>query len=171
MAMPAGESGVSQGTNSAVTIREFQPGDEETFRKLNEEWITRHFRLEESDYYLFDHLQEAILEPGGKIFFAVVDGRCVGCCALVRMGDTEFEISKMGVTAACQGMGAGRLLLRAAVESGRALGATRLYLETNHALDAAQRLYASQGFKRIDPSRIKPSPYARADVFMELMLD
>jgi ribosomal protein S18 acetylase RimI-like enzyme len=166
MAMPTGEFGAT----ASVTIREFQPGDEETFRKLNEEWITRHFRLEEKDYYLFNHLQEMILEPGGKIFFAVVEGRCVGCCALVRIGETEFEISKMCVTAACQGLGAGRMVLRAAVESARAMGVTRLYLETNHALEAAQRLYASQGFKRIDPSRIKPSPYARADVYMELLL-
>jgi ribosomal protein S18 acetylase RimI-like enzyme len=167
MAMPAGESGMTP----SVTIREFQPGDEETFRKLNEEWITRHFQLEEKDNYLFDHLQEMILDPGGKIFFAVVEGKCVGCCALVRIGETEFEVSKMGVSAAYQGMGAGRLLLQAAVESGRAIGATSLYLETNHALAAAQRLYASQGFKQIDPSRIKPSPYARADVYMELILD
>jgi ribosomal protein S18 acetylase RimI-like enzyme len=49
-------------------------------------------------------------------------------------------------------------------------GARRFYLETNHALTPAIRLYESVGFKHIDPSRIVPSPYERADVYMELFL-
>jgi hypothetical protein len=42
-------------------------------------------------------------------------------------------------------------------------GARRFYLETNHALTPAIRLYKSVGFKHIDASRIVPSPYERAD--------
>lgn len=167
MPEPAEQSRV----DSRVSIREFEPGDEDAFRTLNEEWITRIFGMEEHDRVLLENVHEEILGPGGKIFFAVLEGKCVGCCALVRKGEREYEVSKMGVTQACQGIGAGRALLRAVVEAGRALGAQRLYLETNHVLAAAQRLYASEGFKPTDPSRIKPSPYARADVFMELMLE
>jgi putative acetyltransferase len=167
MPKPAGQSDV----DSRLRIREFEPGDEEAFRTLNEEWITRIFGMEEHDRVLLENVHEEILGPGGKIFFVVLDGQCVGCCALVRKGEREYEVSKMGVTLACQGMGAGRALLRAVVEAGRAMGARRLCLETNHVLEAAQRLYASEGFKPTDPSRIKPSPYARADVFMEMMLE
>jgi putative acetyltransferase len=50
------------------------------------------------------------------------------------------------------------------------MGARRLYLETNHMLTPAIRLYESMGFKHIDAKRIIPSQYARADVYMELML-
>ena len=153
-----------------VTIREFEPGDEVSFRRLNEEWIERYFRIEPKEALVLENPKSMILDPGGKIFFAVVDGQCVGCCALRRMSDSEFEVAKMAVTAEFQGAGIGRKLLRAVIEGGRASGARRLYLETNHILTPAIRLYESMGFRHLPSERIVPSKYLRADVYMELFL-
>ncbi|HTW60137.1 MAG TPA: GNAT family N-acetyltransferase [Terriglobales bacterium] len=157
--------------SSAVTIREFQPGDESSFRKLNEEWITRYFRIEPKEQEVLADPKGSILDPGGRILFATVGNQCVGCCALRRMSDTEFEVAKMAVTPAFQGAGIGRKVLHSCIEAGRAMGARRLYLETNHTLTPAIRLYESEGFRHIPAERITPSPYARADVYMELFLD
>ncbi|SPF54073.1 GCN5-related N-acetyltransferase [Candidatus Sulfopaludibacter sp. SbA4] len=153
-----------------VTIREFQPGDEVAFRKLNEEWITRYFRLEGKDEQALADPQSSILASGGRIFFANIEDYCVGCCCLLSSGANEFEVAKMAVTASCQGSGIGRKLLHAAIEAARAAGGRRLYLETNHILTPAIRLYESVGFKPVPPERIVPSPYARADVYMEMTL-
>jgi GNAT superfamily N-acetyltransferase len=153
-----------------MQIREFQPGDEAAFRELNEEWITRYFHVEAKDENVFADPQETILACGGKIFFAIQGHRHVGCCALVRMNDCEFEISKMAVTAANQGAGIGRRLLQTAIAAGRAAGARRLYLETNQKLKPAIRLYESLGFKHLPPHRAAASLYERADVFMEMIL-
>ena len=153
-----------------VAIRQFQPTDAAAFRRLNEEWITRYFRIEPKEMPVLNDPQGNILDSGGKIFFATAGERCVGCCALVRIGEQEFEVAKMAVEPAYQRAGIGRKLLAAAIEEGRNAGARRLYLETNHALTPAIRLYESVGFKHIDPSRIVPSPYERADVYMELLL-
>lgn len=49
-------------------------------------------------------------------------------------------------------------------------GATRLYFETNLIIAPAISLYESLGFRHLPPQRVVPSPYARADVFMELEL-
>lgn len=155
---------------SEVTIREFQPGDEACFRKLNEEWIERYFRIEPKEALILADPKGTILDPGGKIFFAVVEDQCVGCCALRRMSKREFEVAKMAVTPAFQGAGIGRKLLRAVIEEGRAMGARRLYLETNHRLTPAIRLYESLGFRHLAPEEIIPSEYKRADVYMELLL-
>ena len=151
-----------------LAIREFQPGDETAFRQLNEEWITRYFRMEEKDMEALLEPQANILRAGGRIFFATLDGRCVGCCALVPTGDGEFEVAKMAVTAACQGAGIGRKLLQATVDAARSMGTRRLYLETNHVLRPAIGLYESIGFRHVAPDH--PTPYARADVFMEMLL-
>jgi putative acetyltransferase len=151
-----------------ITIREFEPGDEAAFRQLNEEWITRYFRIEAKDLEALLDPQANILAPGGRIFFAAIDGECVGCCALVPTGDGEFEVAKMAVTATRQGIGIGRKLLQSTVDAARSMGTRRLYLETNHVLTPAIRLYESIGFRHMAPGHV--SPYARADVFMEIML-
>jgi GNAT superfamily N-acetyltransferase len=151
-----------------AAIREFEPGDEARFRQLNEEWIHRYFRIEAKDEEAIGDPQSSILAPGGRIFFATVDGECVGCCALIRIGPGEFEVAKMAVTPACQGMGIGRKLLEAVVEAARSAGAHRLYLETNHILTPAIRLYESVGFRHL-PAR-HGSPYVRSDVCMEMVL-
>ena len=150
-----------------IAIREFQPGDEAAFRQLNEEWITRYFRIEAKDSEALNHPYSSILEPGGRIFFATVNGECVGTCALVPTEAFEYEVAKMAVTARCQGMGIGRRLLTAVVEAARSAGARRLHLETNHVLTPAIRLYESVGFRQVPPM---PSPYVRSDVSMEMVL-
>ena len=108
-----------------VTIREFEPGDEAAFRRLNEEWIIRYFRLEAKDEEAIADPQRNILASGGRIFFAAIERECVGCCALIPCGAGEFEVAKMAVTAACQGMGIGRKLLEAVVDAARAAGIRR----------------------------------------------
>jgi GNAT superfamily N-acetyltransferase len=154
----------------AVEIREFRPGDEDAFRRLNEEWIVRYFALETKDVEALSHPRETILDRGGRILFAVRDGVAVGCCALVPTGPGAFEVAKMAVTESAQGLGIGRRLLVATVEAARTTGATRLFLETNHVLTPAIQLYESVGFRHIPADRRKASPYARSDVQMELIL-
>ena len=153
-----------------VLIRSFRAGDETDFRMLNEQWISRYFKMEPKDEAALCNPQATIIGPGGAILMAEFGGRCVGCCALLRMSDGGFEVAKMAVSPEHQGSGIGRRLLGATIEVARSLGAPRLYLETNHTLATAIRLYESSGFRHLDPSQVKPSPYDRADVYMELLL-
>jgi GNAT superfamily N-acetyltransferase len=157
-------------TGSEVSVREFRPGDEAAFRQLNEEWITKYFRLEAKDEAIFADPRGSIVGAGGRILLAVDGERAVGCCALLALGAGEFEVAKMAVTPALQGRGVGRLLLERTVAMARAMGARRLYLETNHALEPAIRLYRAVGFAEVPPERAEPSAYERGDVHMEMWL-
>jgi putative acetyltransferase len=152
-----------------VIVRVFHPGDEYAFRRLNEEWITRYFRLEEKDAEVLSN-PKAIIDSGGSILMALAGDVAIGCCALVPMGNGSFEVSKMAVTRSHQGRGIGRRLLTEVVNEARHLGARRLYLETNSTLHPAIRLYESVGFKKISAEGVKPSPYQRADVYMDMRL-
>jgi GNAT superfamily N-acetyltransferase len=151
-----------------VEIREFRPGDEAAFRRLNEEWIVHYFAMEPKDEKLLIDPHGAILARGGRIFFAIRDGIPVGCCALLAAEPGEFELAKMAVTESVRGSGVGRELLEKTIAAACASGATRLFLETNHRLSPAIRLYESVGFRHYIPGH--PSPYARADTFMEMSL-
>jgi putative acetyltransferase len=79
-----------------------------------------------------------------------------------------FEVAKMTVAEAYRGMGIGRKMLAYTISQGNALGAETLYLETNAKLVDAIHLYESLGFRHLSPESVAPSPYSRANVFMEL---
>jgi putative acetyltransferase len=153
---------------AGVEIIDFRPELAPAFQALNEAWITTLFALEPKDRRVLGDPAGEIIAPGGEILFALEAGEAVGCCALIKLADGGFELAKMAVAEPFKGRGVGRALMAAAVAWARAKGAPRLYLETNSALAPALGLYRSFGFREITPA--EPSPYARADVVMELKL-
>ena len=153
----------------AVVIRPFRPGDEAAFRDINIEWIERIFAVEQKDRDVLGNPAKYILDPGGAILLAVEDEIPLGVVALMVMGQGSVELAKMGVTPAAQGKGAGRLLVTAAIAKAREMGMRRIYIETNSRLAPALKLYHDAGFQPL--TETIPSPYARADVQLELLLD
>jgi|SRR5450631_1445753 len=153
-----------------IVVRKFVGGDEEAFRLLNEEWIVPLFGLEDADRRILGDPQTHILSAGGQIYMALDGEKRVGTCALVKMGEGEFEVAKMGVAGEIRGRGIGRLLLEFVVADSREIGAKRLYIESNSSLKGAIHLYESMGFSHLPPGQGHPH-FARGNVFMELRLD
>lgn len=151
-----------------VQLRDFTAADQPVFRQLNEEWIARYFTLEPADLKALDHPEQYILQPGGCILLAEYENRVVGTCALIKVNEHTYELAKMAVTPAVQGQKIGFLLGEATIQRARDLGAQRVYLESNSVLTAALNLYRKLGFQPL--AQAVPSPYARADVQMELLL-
>lgn len=138
------------------------------FARLNYQWIERYFVVEEHDREILDHPLEAIILPGGEVFFAISDGEAVGTCAMVRTNETLYELTKMAVAPASQGKGIANLLMRACIELARDMGADRIFLETNSKLPTAISLYRKFGF--VDTALDPDSQYSRANVRMELAI-
>jgi putative acetyltransferase len=153
-----------------IAFRLYQSGDAEAFRKLNEEWIARCFRLEEQDRIQLGDPEENILRPGGQILMAVAGEERIGCCAVIFVKQGVFEVAKMAVLESYRGHGIGRKLLEYTIAQAKVLGAHTLELASNTKLANAVHLYESVGFRHLPPERVEPSPYARANVFMELHL-
>ena len=157
-----------------ITIRPYAPGDAQAFQDLNLEWLRAFFRVEAKDEATLSDPEGTILAPGGQILLADLDGQTVGCVALVPMPNspvTCYEVAKMAVSPECRGHGVGRRLLEAAIAWAQAQGARRLYLESNARLAPALHLYESAGFRHLPPEARPASPYARADMFMEMLLE
>ena len=156
--------------STEVEIKAFTPQDADAFRILNEEWITTYFGMEEEDHFQLNDPESHILKPGGHIFMAFLNGKPVGCCALIPMKAGVFEFAKMAVAPGFQGRGIGRKILAHTIDEARRWGAKRLFLGSNRKLGSAVHLYESLGFRHLKPEEIPPSPYTRANVFMELDL-
>ena len=150
-----------------IHLRSFKLADAAAFRELNEAWIEKYFGLEEADREVLGNPIGHVIEPGGFIYMACIDGRAVGCCALIPEGAGVYQVAKMAVDEQHRGRGIGRKLLSYVIEQARAAGATLLTLESSNKLASAVHLYESLGFRHLPP---RPSPFVRANVFMELSL-
>lgn len=152
-----------------MRILPFEPRHADAWRDLNTAWISKYFTLEAKDREALNDPVGKILDRGGHILMAEAeDGQVVGCVGLLALPDGGFEVAKMTVSEAARGTGLGRLLMQACIDKAAALGAPRLYLETNSSLAPALGLYRAMGFVDL-PKR--ETPYARADVFMERLIE
>lgn len=151
-----------------IRITPFAASLAPAFAALNRAWIEQFFALEESDWKVLRDPQAAIIDKGGAIFFAVDGDTAVGTVAAIRMQPGVYELAKMAVTPTHQSRGLGEQLGREVISWTRAQQARLLVLETNRKLDGAIRLYERLGF--VHAKRPTPSEYARADVYMELVL-
>lgn len=148
-----------------VRILPWDPALREHFYALNAEWLDKYFYIEQIDHDVLSDPEARIIEPGGAILFAQLDGEIVGTCALLQESPGVYELTKMAVTERVQGMGIGRALLAEAIATFKRRKGRRLFLESNSRLGNAVRLYAGMGFER-QPGRRPDSHYSRSDVYM-----
>ncbi len=138
------------------------------FKEINQQWISSMFQMEPKDERVLDNPQSAILDGGGLILFVELTGvGIVGTCALLKTGQDEYELTKMGVLESARGQNAGKFLLQAIIEKAKALGSERLYLLTNKACASAIHLYETHGFEHSEQiMRQFGGEYSRCDVAM-----
>ncbi|MFN0276155.1 MAG: GNAT family N-acetyltransferase [Chitinophagales bacterium] len=153
--------------HNEVKILDFKPEYAKHFYALNHAWIKKYFVMEEMDHKTLEHAQEYIIDKGGQIIFAELEGKIVGCCALLKVNEGLYELAKMAVDPASQGKHIGFLLGEAVIAKAKTLGAKKLFLESNSKLTPAINLYRKLGFKELP---FHPSEYARCNVQMELEL-
>lgn len=161
---------MSEAAATAFAVVAYEPRHAEAWRSLNEAWLTELFAIEPKDRKVLDDPEGQILARGGRIFIAELDGRAVGCCALIAMADRGVELAKMAADRNVRGRGVGKALLDRALAEARAAGAPRVFLESNARCEAAVALYEAAGFRHLEPHERPATEYARADVFMELRL-
>ena len=150
-----------------VSILQYHPKYAADYKRLNIAWIEKYFTVEEHDIEQLDNPGEHIIDRGGYILFARYNNQIVGTCALIKTGDREYELAKMAVAEEARGKQIGKQLGLAVIEQARDAGAKRVWLESNRILTTAINLYIKLGFEEIP---VTQTPYARADIRMELWL-
>jgi GNAT superfamily N-acetyltransferase len=133
--------------DSDVQLIAYSPSLQKHFENINKAWIQELFALEDFDARQLSNPEKYIIEPGGTIIFASLNGEIVGTVGLSKINETTFELIKMGVNASARGLGIGKKLVAAALEKAKELGAMEVVLYTNTKLETAISIYRNSGFK------------------------
>lgn len=108
--------------------------------------------------------------PAGALLVAEQDGCVVGCIALKRFDDDRCEMKRLFVDTSAHGTGAGEALARAIIGRAKALGYSRMMLDTGPQQIEAQSLYRKLGFRDCGPYYEMSDDLRNWLVFMDLEL-
>ena len=152
---------------SNVTIVSFDEEYSSIFYELNKLWIEESWLLEKSDKFDLLNPKESIIDKGGEIFFALIDGNVIGTVAMIRSSDRIYELAKMTVDINYRGNGVANKLMDQCLDYAINNNAQQIYLITNDTLVIARNLYDKYGFKEV---KLDSDKYLRGNVKMILKL-
>lgn len=170
--MSSSISSSSSSSSPRLRIVDYKPELAPYFKSINREWIEKMFSFEAKDEYLLSNPDDVIIAPGGHVFFVELENvGLVGTCALLKTGEDQYELIKMGVLESARGHQAGHLLIELAIQKAIDIKARRLYLLTNSKCEPAIHLYKKYGFKHdAEVLREFGPQYLRCDVAMSFPL-
>jgi ribosomal protein S18 acetylase RimI-like enzyme len=151
-----------------LKIVPFNKDYKSAFEFLNRAWIEEYFIMEEEDLKTLQNPESYILEDGGEVFFAILDGEVVGTAAMIQTDKGIYELAKMAVARQFQGLGIGKKLLRRCIDFSKEREATEIFLITNDSLKPALSLYLSFGFVLNDQN--DDNRYERGNTKMNLLI-
>ncbi|MCO5287766.1 MAG: GNAT family N-acetyltransferase [Chitinophagaceae bacterium] len=149
---------------SSIEIIDYTDELKEKFKELNYEWIIKLFKPEQHDIEVLSNPEHFILENGGHIFFAKQNEEIIGTAALIRVDNTTFELSKMGVTEKARGTGVGNLLIQHCINFATANHIKSLILYSSTVLGPAIHLYEKYGFYEVP---LEGAQHKRANIKMK----
>jgi putative acetyltransferase len=104
--------------------------------------------------------------PTGRLLLARDSGHVAGCVAIKPHDDGVSELKRFYVRPAFRGHRIGERLARAAMDEARALGYTRMILDSHISMRGAHAIYQSLGFTFVDPPADFPERFRSVVVFM-----
>lgn len=147
-----------------IEIIDYSDDLKEAIKILNYEWLEKYFQVEESDIKSLSRPKEEIIEKGGFIFYAKLNGEIVGTASLLKKDENLFELGKMAVSEKAQGHKIGTLLLEHCLQVAKEKKIKTLILYSNTQLQSAIHLYRKYGFTEIE---MDEGLYDRANIKME----
>lgn len=150
-----------------IKIHEYDSKYDQDLMDISMEWLLKYDLLEDEDYVMLRNPKEEVIDKGGHIFFAELNGEIVGTVAIDRMNQEECEVLKFGVKESAQGNGIGTILMEKLLEVAKEEGYKKVHLCSNHELESALYIYKKLGFEFVP---FENSRFEISDIMMELNL-
>jgi GNAT superfamily N-acetyltransferase len=140
-----------------LKIRRFDPSDRDEVLRLHIEGL----RTTGADAGVgpwdddLKQIDESYVLSGGDFLVGTVDGKVVAMGALRRLSQQVAEVKRMRVTADFQRRGFGEQILHELERRARALGFSRIQLDTTTLQRPAQELYRKNGYSKFKRENVQ----------------
>lgn len=151
-----------------MEIIEYNSKYRDDFVRLNTEWLTKLYYIEDFDRYSMEHVEE-LIEKGAMVYFCLENEKVLATCMIEPLGDDVWEICKLAAQGQYTGTGAGSAVLKACMDYAISHRAKKICLITVSGLKPAIHLYKKFGFKQI-PYRKDIWKSEKADIEMEYIV-
>ncbi len=131
-------------TFTLETVRYDSPEAHMLIEELQGEYVIRYGGRDETPVDPDD-----FAAPRGTFLLAYRDGELVGCAGMRRRSEADVEVKRMFIRRPFRGRGYSRELLALIEDEARALGFTRVLMESGLAQPEAMALYESSGYEGI----------------------
>lgn len=149
---------------NVVEIIVFSEELSEPIKTLNYEWLEKYFRIEEGDVASLSDPQKHIIDKGGHIYYAKLNGEIVGTASLLKKSETAYELGKLAVSDKAQGHGIGTILIEHCLNMAKQKQIKTLILYSNTTLQSAIHVFRKYGFEEVE---LESGVYERANIKME----
>ncbi|MBL8406174.1 MAG: carbonate dehydratase [Dechloromonas sp.] len=136
-----------------ITLRTLTADDSEALEQVRQyfrnyaAWLGVDLSYQNFDQEMAS-LPGAYAAPQGRLFFAEIDGRPVGCVGIRPLQDSDglCEMKRLYVAPEARGQGVGATLAMAAIKAAKEIGYKKLMLDTLPNMRMAVKLYRELGF-------------------------
>ncbi|MGW1780393.1 GNAT family N-acetyltransferase [Streptomyces sp. NPDC002143] len=111
---------------------------------------------EELEREIAAHTGAELAPPRGQLLVGRYDGEPAGTAGVRLLDATTAELTRVFVRAELRDRGGAALLVRGAEDAARALGVTRMILDTRGDLVEARALYSRLGYTETEPHNADP---------------
>lgn len=151
---------LSVSRNATVQVHLFEPRSQQEL--VVTQAVFREYAIELGIDLCFQNFENELTSlpgdyaaPRGALWLAKVGEEVAGCCGLRPLDTSDYsnacEMKRLFVRPGFRGLGLGRLLAEAVMDSARLAGYDCILLDTLDDMESARALYAEIGFHEVPP--------------------
>lgn len=153
---------------AGINIEPYSLKNKTDFERIWTSWLVNAIGIKPQQEDLNDvrNPMDCYIARGGMVFYANKNNECYGVVGVKKISLNNYEFGKLVVVDKARGNGLGKRLVQTCIDYVVKNNGSNLYLQTNHILEQAIKMYSNMGFVHTSPPE-EMNVLSRTDTIMK----